>query len=439
MKKKILFIQPTIYDDEGKLVKKKKLYFIGLAYPLLAAMLPNDWEAEICLETIEDVPFDTDASVIGIGGMGHAACRSIDIAKEFKKRGKIVIMGGPMASLAPDLAKPYFDSVFIGDAEGVFPDVIKDIENNCLKPLYKNSITSLSTPLPRYDLLLNKNIGDFLPVQAGRGCPNSCKFCSIYCIYRNKYLKREIEEIIRDIKYVKSLGFKKFLLIDDNIVADPEYMTKLCTEIKKLKMKWMSQCAINIAKNPELLKIAAESGCYVLSFGFESLKQESLDSIRKDWCDPKDYREIIRTVNRAGIEVASEMIVGIDTDTRQSLLDTVDFAVNSGIIAPKFYIMTPIPGTDYYNEMKEGGRLSEEDVFKYMPSKAVINHPEMTPEELTAVYWDIYNKCYTIKNILKRTIFTRKLFRNPRRCLFFLMVNLVYRSQIKRKIAPNIL
>jgi len=439
LNKKILFIQPTIYDDNNKLVKKKRLYFVGLAYPLLAAMLPEDWEAEIYLETIEDIPFDTDADVIGIGGMGHAANRSKDIALEFKKRGKTVIMGGPMASLAPEIAKKYFDSIVIGDAEEIWQEVINDLENNRLKPFYKKQVEKLSTPLPRYDLIVNKKIGDFLPVQAGRGCPNSCKFCSIYCLYRNRYLKRDVAEVIRDIKYVKQLGFKKFLLIDDNIVSDENYMAELCTEIKKLKMTWMSQCAIDIGKNPELLKIVADSGCYTLSFGLESITQESLDHLGKSWCKTDEYLEIINNVINAGIEIASEMIVGVDTDTKESLNDTVNFVLNAKIIAPKFYIMTPIPGTDLYDEMLKENRIVEEDVLKFKPSRAVITHPHMTTQEITDMYWEIYNKLYTYKNIFKRTLLNKNFLKNPNRYLFFLMVNLYYRYQIKRKIAPNIM
>ena len=439
MKKKILFIQPTIYDDYGKLVKKKKLYFIGLAYPLLAAMLPADWEAEICLETIEEIPFDTDAPLIGLGGMGHASARSIEIAAEFKKRGKTVVMGGPMASLASDIAMKHFDSVMIGDAEEAFSQMISDFENGCLQPSYRKKLNSLSTPLPRYDLIMKKNIGDFLPVQAGRGCPNSCSFCSIFCMYRTQYLKRDIGEVIRDIKYVKKLGFKKFLLIDDNILSDPEYMIALCKEIKKLDMRWMSQCSIEIANNAELLQLAAESGCYTLSFGLESLSEQSLKLINKEWAKPKEYLKNIKTCVNAGIDIASEMIVGIDTDTRESLLKTVDFIKESGIIAPKFYVMTPIPGTDYYDEMLSEGRIVEEDVFKFTPSTAVITHPHMKTEEITATYWEIYRRLYTVPAILKRTVFRKRFFKNPGRSLFYLMVNLVYRGQIKRKVPPNIL
>lgn len=439
MKKKILFIQPTIYDDFGKLIKKGRLYFVGLAYPLLAAMLPKDWEAEICIETIEDIPFDTDASVIGIGGMGHAASRGVEIATEFKKRGKIVIMGGPMVSLVPEIAKDYCDSVVIGDSEEVWQSVFKDIENNTIQPFYKKSVTKLSTPLPRFDLILNKRIGGFLPVQAGRGCPNSCSFCTIYCMYRNKYLKRDLDEVIRDIKHVKSLGFKQFLLLDDNIISDKEYMKQLCKEIKKLKMTWMSQCAIDIARDDELLKIVADSGCVTLSIGLESINEDSLKTINKQWCKPDEYQYLIEKIYNAGIDVASEMIVGIDDDTPESLRKTIDFITSTRIIAPKFYIMTPIVGTDLYHEFKKENRIVEKDIFSFSPSKAVINHPNMTTSELDDIYWEMYNKIYSIKNILKRTIFHRRFFRNPLRYLFYLYVNLFYRYQIKRRIAPIIM
>ncbi len=168
MKKKILLIQPTPRDHKGNLVKKNKLYFVGLALPILAALTPAEWEVELCLETIEDVPFDTDADVIGISSMGHAVIRSIEIAQEFKKRGKTVLMGGYMVSLMAEEAGKYCDAVIIGDAEEVWEDVLEDIEKGQLKPFYKKELTELNTPIPRYDLLINKKIGNFLPVQAGR-------------------------------------------------------------------------------------------------------------------------------------------------------------------------------------------------------------------------------------------------------------------------------
>lgn len=106
MKKKILFIQPTPYDPQKKLIKKKKLYFVGLALPLLAALTPDEWEVDICLETIEEIPFSTDAEVIAISSMGHAVIRTIDLARAFKEKGKTVLLGGYMVSLMPCLFLP---------------------------------------------------------------------------------------------------------------------------------------------------------------------------------------------------------------------------------------------------------------------------------------------------------------------------------------------
>lgn len=438
MNKKILFIQPTIYDDEGKLLKKNKLYFVGLAHPLLSALLPEGWSSEICLEVIEEIPWDTDCDVIGIGGVGHAARRAKDIAIEFKKRGKIVFMGGPMVSLIPEVAKEYCDSVMIGDSEETIIELCNDIENNCLKPFYEKKLNSLSFPLPRYDLVINKKIGYFLPVQAGRGCTNTCKFCTIACLFKGKYIRRTIEEVMRDIKYVKKLGFKEFLLVDDNIVSDPDYMLELCRQIKPLKMRWMSQCAIQIADNDELLKAVADSGCYVLSFGLESIVKEAMQDINKNWADPNDYIRIIKKVNSFGIEVASEMIIGLDTDTVETLDATIEFVKKSNIIAPKFYCLTPIPGTPLNKEMNERGSIVDQNILEYRPSKSVNNTPHFTADEVTEQYWRVYKKLYTIGAILRRTIFNKRMLKHPFRTLFFFGINMIYRKDIKRKVAPNI-
>ncbi len=439
MKKKILFIQPTIYDDFGNLVKKHRLYFVGLAYPLMAAYTPDEWDVEICLETIEEIPYDTDATVIGIGGMGQAANRGKDIAIKFKTLGKTVIMGGPMVSLAPDLAAPYCDSIIIGDSENLWHTVLKDIESDTLKKTYNEPLDVLSTPIPKYELLLSKKIGDFLPVQAGRGCPQTCSFCSIYCIYRTKYLKREIPEVIRDIKHIKSLGFKKFLLLDDNIISNKKYMLTLCSEIKKLNMQWMSQCAIDIAKDDLLLKTAAESGCIMLSFGLESICKSSLGDMQKSWCNPDEYIELIDKVTAAGIDVASEMIVGADHDTIESLRETITFVKESRIMAPKFYIMTPIPGTDYFYQMQKEGRIIEKNLLSITASRAVITHPNMSTQQLNEIYWEIYDALYSLSAILKRVVFQKYFLKHPVRYSFLLMVNLFYKFQIRKRIAPIVM
>ena len=437
-KKKILIIQPTPYDQHGNLVKKKRLYFVGLALPLLAALTPDEYEVELCYETIEDVPFDTDADLVGISSMGHAVMRTIDIAKKFRELGKTVVLGGYMVSLMPEEAKKYGDAVMIGDAEETWAQMLKDYSNGNLQKVYQKRLTKLETPLPKYELLLNKKIGNFLPVQAGRGCPKTCSFCSVYCLYKGQYLKRSIPDVMRDIRRVKELGFKQFLLLDDNIFSNRDYAIELCAEIKKLKMKWMTQCSIDIAKDEELLDIIASSGCYVLSFGLESISRESLKSMNKSWANPDKYSEQIKIIKKHGIDISTEMVVGAEGDTLESIKATAKFVADNGIAVPRFYILTPIPGTKFWDEMQEQNRIYNTDIYSYNSCEAVHFPKNMTPEELTKAYWELYNEVYTMKSIAKRTIFTKAFFRRPFLVLFYFGVNVFYRSQIKKGIVPNI-
>ncbi len=437
-KKKILLIQPTPYDQHGNLVKKSKLYFVGLALPLLAALTPDEYEVELCYETIEDVPFDTDADLVGISSMGHAVMRTIDIAKKFRELGKTVVLGGYMVSLMPEEAKKYGDAVMIGDAEETWAQMLEDYSKGKLQKVYQKRLTKLETPLPKYELLLNKKIGNFLPVQAGRGCPKTCSFCSVYCLYKGQYLKRSIPDVMRDIKRVKELGFKQFLLLDDNIFSNRDYAIELCAEIKKLKMKWMTQCSIDIAKDEELLDIIASSGCYVLSFGLESISKESLKSMNKSWANPDKYSEQIKIIKKHGIDISTEMVVGAEGDTLESIKATAKFVADNGIAVPRFYILTPIPGTKFWDEMQEQNRIYNTDIYSYNSCEAVHFPKNMTPEELTKAYWELYNEVYTMKSIAKRTIFTKAFFRRPFMVLFYFGVNVFYRSQIKKGIVPNI-
>ncbi len=437
--KRMLLIQPTIYDNNHLLVKKDMLYFIGLTMPLLAAECGDDWDVEICIETIEDIPWDTDIDLIGIGSMGHSIIRGIEIAKKFKELGHTVVMGGYMASLVSEEVKQYCDSIMIGDAEGYWQDMLSDYLNDDLKDFYHKKIDTLSTPLPRYELVTSKKIGDFLPVQAGRGCPNDCAFCSIACLYKGKYLRREIPEVVRDIKRVKELGFKKFLLIDDNILSDKKYTRDLCNEIKKLNMQWYSQCSIKLAEDPDLLKCVADSGCICLSFGLESITATNLKKMNKSWEDPSEYGRLVKTIIDAGIDVASEMMIGLDDDTEESIKRTAQFVIDNKITAPKFYIITPIPGTPYFDEVEKSGDLINDNIYEYSPSKAVKKTSNLSAEDIDRLYWWTYNEVYSIKNIFKRIVFCKSFFMHPFRSMFNVGVNLFYRYHIKHNIAPIII
>ena len=437
---KILFIQPTQYAEDGKLCTQKKINLPGLAFPLLAAYTPDNWDVEIIIEVVKEINYDNDADIIAIGTMGHAIFRGLEIAIEFKKRGKIIVMGGYMASIAYKEAVKHVDSVVVGDAEISYPKMLKDFEETgTVKPIYNYPITELKNlPIPRYELLTQMPIGNMLPVQAGRGCTFQCSFCSIACLYEGKYMFRPVDEVIRDIKAVKKLGFNRFYLIDDNIVSNPKYLIELCEKIIPLKMKWASQCALHLAKKPELLDIVVKSGCDLMSFGVESINQDALDSIQKPWLKANEHAQNFKILNEAGITVSTEMIVGTDEDTEESIRKTFDFIYENKVAIPRFYILTPIPETELYHQYKKEGRLLTENFKDFNGTQCVHEPAKMTAEKLTEMYWWLNRKTFSIKSIIHRTLFNKYLWRNPKMLLLSIGINFHYRHYIKRKITPNI-
>lgn len=438
---KLLLIQPTQYGSKtGIPCKQKQIYLPGLGLPLLASYVPKHWNVEILIEVVDDIDFNSDCDIVGIGAMGHAVFRAIDIAKEFRKRGKKVFMGGYMVSILPDFVKEYCDSVVIGDGEISLPMLLNDFEKNELKPIYDNQLESLDNLLlPRYDLLLKKKIGYMLPVQAGRGCPHTCSYCSINCIYKGRYMFRPIDEVMRDILHIKSLGFNRFFLIDDNIASNPSYLMELAKKIKPLKMTWASQCTLLIAKNEELLRTVADSGCNILSLGIESISQSGLDSLNKSWVKVNETSSLLNKIQSYGIAPATEMIIGTDGDTQKSLIETAKFIIKNKIPAPKFYVLTPLPGTDFYKEMKEKNRLLHEDYTLYTATNCVFSPQNFTPIELEDSYIKLYKEVYTYKNIILRTIINKGVLKRPFTYLFLFFSNLVYKRFINQGDAPNIL
>ena len=437
---KVLLIQPSQYLTNGDIVKQKKLYLPGLVFPLLAAMVPSNWETEVKLEVIDDIDFDSDADIIGIGAMGHSIYRAYDIAKEFRKRGKKVFMGGYMAAMIPEVTLKYVDSIVIGDAEISFPKLLSDFEKTGqIDRIYNNPVKDLNNlPLPRYELLTEKSIGDMLPVQAGRGCNHTCSFCSIACLYKGRHMSRPVDEVIRDIKKIKSLGYNKFYMIDDNILNSPSYLKDLCSAILPLKMKWSSQCTMNIARNEYLLYLAADSGCEILSLGIESISQEGLNKLNKKWLRVDDHEKLMDSFNKAGIMISAEMIVGTDNDTVESLKATYDFIKKCRIPLLRIYFLTPIPSTKLYFELKGAGRLMHEDFSHYSAAECVHYPESITPEKLTEMYNWLNAKIFSLHGIVYRTLMNKQMLKHPLNYLFAFAVNLHYRSYVRRGETPLI-
>jgi radical SAM superfamily enzyme YgiQ (UPF0313 family) len=216
------------------------------------------------------------------------------------------------------------------------------------------------------------------------------------------------------------------------------YLRELCRKIAPLKMKWASQCAIHLAKNTELLKIVRDSGCDLMSFGVESIEQDAINSLDKPWLKANEHEQNITTLTEFGITVSTEMIVGTDFDTEDSIIETYNFIYRNKIPIPRFYILTPIPGTDLYKELKKQGRMLTDDLRMFDGTRCVHIPHKIDPEKLTEMYWWLNKKVFSIKSIFHRVVLNRKLWKNPSMLVFSLLINIHYRHYIRRKITPNI-
>ncbi len=438
---KVILIQASLYDSQtGKLCKGKRINLPGLAMPLLAELTPKHWEVKIIIEFIEDIDYDEECDIVGIGNMGHSVLRSNDIAKEFRKRGKLVFVGGMMSTMLPDLVKDNVDSIVIGDAELSYPKLLHDFETKGeIQPIYSEAVESIKNlPLPRYDLLIKKKIGPLLPVQIGRGCPNTCNFCSVSCIYEGRYLTRDVEQVIRDVKEIKRLGYNHVFFVDDNIIGKPVYFKELAKKLIPLKIKWISQATINIAYDDEMLMLAKKSGCKLLGIGIESISQSSLKSLNKQWIKTEELARNIKKINNAGIMIQSDMIIGTETDTVESLKNMCSFIKSNKLSVPTFAILTPIPGTQQYFKMKNENRLLHNDLSKYIGTYCVYKPALLTPQETEDMLWFIYKDLYSIYAIIKRVFFTKLFLNDPLWSLIVFNCNLVYRRSTKRKSASVI-
>ncbi len=441
-KKRILLISPTGLDKEGKPIVQKKTYLPGLTLAQLKAITPQDvFDVTTAVETSEPIPYDQDWDIVGITAMGGAGLvRGYQLADIFKAKGATVIMGGIAISLYDEkLTRPHVDVIFKGEAELTWPQFLMDYIDGNFKPTYTmDKVPDITLfPEPSYDVFKSKHFGFWRPVQATRGCPFPCTFCSISAFFKKSYRKRPIDQVIRDVRAAKKSGSRFIAFIDDNIAVDFNYCRELWEALIPEKIIWVSQSSLHIAKDDKMLDLAYRSGCRILSFGVESINQESLDSIEKDWNEPKNYKEAFANIKAHGIEVSTEMIIGLDGDDETVFDGLFDLVMENKIALPRIYILTPVPGTPMYNELDNAGRIFDYDIQKYVGGSVVFHPKQIEAQVLQDGYWELYRKLYSMKNIYAR------LKGNDASLGFFMRAfvfgtNMVYRNHISRDITPGI-
>ncbi len=403
----------------------KTIWFARLTLTTLAALTPPGIEVKITDENVESIDFEEEVDLVGITGMVMHAKRVYEIAKRFRDRGIPVVMGGPHASSCSTEAKEHVDSVVIGEAETVWIGLINDLQMGHLKPYYKGEgyCSMRELPPPRLDLLRKEAYMTVNCVQTTRGCPHQCDFCHVTHFFGKTYRCRPVDEIIQE---VGRLSGEFIVFIDDNIAGNRQHAKELFSRLKPLKKKWAGQASLTLTRDPELLRLAAESGCVSLFIGMESLSPENLKEMNKAFNRAHQYEEALRALHDHDIMVVAGFIFGLDHDDEGVFERTLRFCERNRIELPSFFILTPLPGTPLFQRMESEKRLLHKDWSKYNGATVVFRPKLMTEETLQRGFNWLCKEGYSWGSIVKR------VFHPQQRFFTRVLSNVAYRSIAQR-------
>lgn len=372
--------------------------FPPLGLLTVAGLTPTEHRIRLIDEAIEDIDFDSPADLVGITCNTPTSPRAYQIADQFKARGIPVILGGMHPSALPEEALEHADAVVIGEAENVWPKLLSDFETGRLRQIYKNDVFPPlgNFPFPRRDLL--KREAYWIPntVQTTRGCPNNCEFCSVTAFFGRTYRTRPVEEVIAE---VESLQGDLVVFVDDNIMAVPEYSTRLFEALIRSpkKIRWYGQAALTMMKHPELLVLAKRSGCRGLFIGLESIFPRILKKMGKPFNQPSLYQRAIDKLHSLGIRVIGAFVFG-EQDTPQTIAKTVKFTLRAKLDLVQYALATPLPGTRLWQRLVR----VEGDCSKYDGRHITFQHPYS--QQLQEAFNWAYRKTYTYFSIVRRLL-----------------------------------
>jgi radical SAM superfamily enzyme YgiQ (UPF0313 family) len=380
----------------------KALYSPVAGLLTVAAHIPTDeYEVVLTDENIEPIDFDMKVDLVGISAMTSYVKRGYEIADCFRARGTPVIMGGVHASYMPQEALKHADAVVVGEAELVMPRVLDDLASGRLAGIYKAEglHPMVKMPRPRQSLLKSNRYINKGFIQTSRGCHHGCLFCAEPTMYGLRFRYRPVDELVAE---VEELDERVILLNDADFFGTPKRAMEVMKAFKGRGLKWQAAVNSREANDDSLLELAAESGCFMLSIGFESISRETLRNVHKCQNDPDDYRALVEKLHKYGIMVLGLFIFGFEGDEPSVFEQTLRFTVDAKFDICGFSILTPYPGTINWFEMMRRRQIVSYDWDKYDQSHIVFQPTALSTDQLYRGYLDTYDGFYTVPSMLRR-------------------------------------
>ncbi|MHB8873313.1 MAG: B12-binding domain-containing radical SAM protein [Myxococcaceae bacterium] len=372
----------------------------------LAAVTPECFDVAIVDLLRERLFFDEEVDLVGISASTARINAAYALADMYRARGVKVVIGGHHVTALPDEGLLHADAVVCGEGETSWMRICDQFLTNpsTVGGIYRDPPPDLATlPQPRVDLMHIERYGSFYyPIVASRGCPEVCTFCFAKRMtvgYRTYPIAHVIEQVKRRPTFVNSLYF-----VDDNLPADPEHSRELFRELAKLKVPFGMQARNEFSRDRDNLEAAHEAGCLLISSGYESVSQNTLDHTGKR-TDVNEYREAIKNIYDAGILPSGNWMFGFDWDTPDTFRETVEFLDSSDLLHCAFTTEIPFPGTPIWRRYDKEGRLITHDYDQYIGKGHVVVKPkQMTVQQLwEGIRW-VAREFYSPKRAYKRSV-----------------------------------
>ena len=334
--KRLLLVDPYPRNNPYRLTasERRAVWFPKLSLPTIAAYTPENWEVSLVDEAVQDIDFDYPCDMVGLSMMTCYAPRAYEIATEFRKRGKTIVMGGVHPTYCPDEALRYADAIVCGEAEDLWPQLVADYEAGKMQRMYKmTSFPSLEKyKSPRVELLSPDSYMTRQCSFTTRGCHFDCEFCSVSPFNGKTTRRRPVQEVITELRnvqrwirselverlrdepmwraFVTALRIRVGIedgsivaFVDDLHNSNRAYCRELWAALKPLKIKWGCQATMFLADDEEMVKLAAESGCVSVFVGMESLDEDALDETNKPFNRVLKFSKEIKMFHDYGIMV----------------------------------------------------------------------------------------------------------------------------------------
>jgi len=258
---------PSFWTYDGILpTLGKDCVFPNLSMPTVAGLTDRKHEVVLCDENVESIDFDAEADIVGVTGYIIHKPRILEILAEFRRRGRFVVVGGPLASLCPEEVREHCDVVFIDEAEETWPLFLRDFEAGTWKTEYRptEKPDMTKSPMPRFDLLEFDRY-HAMTIQFARGCPFNCEFCDIIVMYGRRPRAKSVDQMMAEIAECHRLGAHQVFVVDDNFIGNKAKVKRLLPaliewqEARGYPFRLYTEASMNLADDPALMRLMSKA------------------------------------------------------------------------------------------------------------------------------------------------------------------------------------